>query len=119
MPLQADIEIWSGNDVVLNATIGDGAGGVKDLTGALAIIWVLAKAEGGTPILTRDLGAGIAVTAPATLGKFVVTLTPTETEALVGKGKVYYHECRVTDSAGKKSTVFWGSATVRGNSITT
>ena len=119
MSKQQDIEFFSGNDLELHCTVLDETGAIKDLTGALDVVWALAKSEGAMPpILSRDLAAGIVITAP-TLGKFVVTLTSALTEPLAGKGKIYYHEARVTDSAGKKSTVIWGTVVVRGNSIVT
>ena len=120
MALNQLIEFFSGNDVLLNYTVVDEAGVAKDLTGATAVIFVIAKVQGDPPLVSKSLGSGVVVTTPLQ-GKFTVTLVPADTEALKGlpKGKPYYHEARVTDAAGKKVTVTYGDLNLQDNSITT
>jgi hypothetical protein len=116
MALKQDIEIWSGNDTEINATITDtDAGAAKDLTGA-AVTWILAKAQGKPALITKTVGSGITLTTPLQ-GKCKVTLVPTDTEALKGT-KTYYHEMRVVDAATKKVTVLYGDVLLQENSIT-
>jgi hypothetical protein len=117
MALEQSISFFSGNDVELNYTITDDAGAPKDLTGAAAIIWVMAKAAGKAGLVTKGLGTGVTITTP-TQGKFKVTLVPADTEGIKG-GRTYYHEARVTDSVGKKVTVTYGDLLLMENSITT
>lgn len=116
MAIKQDIELWSGNDAEIHATITDTDAGVpKDLTGS-AITWVLAKAQGKPPLITKTVGTGITLTLPLQ-GKCTVTLVPADTEAIKGL-KTYYHEMRVVDAAAKKVTVLYGDALVQENSIT-
>lgn len=115
MALLQQLEFHSGNDVELNYTVTDQAGVAKDLTGAQAVIFVIAPSAGKAGLVTKSLGSGITLTTPLQ-GKFRVTLVPADTEGL--KGKPYYHEARVTDAAGKKVTVTYGILNLLENSIT-
>jgi len=116
MAQKVDIEVFSGNTVLIDVTVTDGDSvtpAMKNLTGATPITFVVAPAQGKPPTVTKQLAAGIVVTdAPG--GKFRVTLAPADTEPLKG---ALYHECRVVDATGAVSTVMYGVFTVQNNSI--
>jgi hypothetical protein len=117
MAERADIEFFSGNTVKLKFTItdGDAPPAAKDLTGATAIIWALAKAQGKVAQLTKTLGAGVTIT-DAAAGKVEVLLSKTDTEPF---GGTYYHEMRVTDAASNTATTTYGVVTIQKNTIAT
>ena len=115
MSKRADIDFFSGDHVDFTVIVIDGnnAPALKNLTGALAIVWVISKSQGSTPLLTKNLSSGITIT-DAVGGKFLIALVPADSEGLGGK---YYHEAKVKDSTGKISTVIFGSCRIDQNSI--
>lgn len=118
MAEEGTIEFFSGNDVLLRFTVmdEDNPPAAKDLSGALEIIFVIAKAQGKTAALTKSLASGISIT-DAAAGEFEVTLTKSDTEPL-GPTHQYY-EVRVKDVLAKTATVAYGTCTISKNSITT
>lgn len=118
MALEQNFETFSGNDVVLVVTVEDadaGDGSPLNLAGAQEVIWALAKRANATAILTKTLGDGVEIT-DAAAGEVEVTLTSADLEPLRGD---YYHEMRVTNSAGQKATVMYGDVTLKINLIRT
>jgi hypothetical protein len=112
--LEQVFEVFSGNDVTLRFTVTENdSGEALDLTGAQALIWALAKNANAQAIVTKTLGAGVTITDPAN-GVVEVVLTDDDLEPLRG---TYYHEMRLTNSSGLKSTLVYGVATVVGNLI--
>lgn len=110
---QQDFEVFSGNDKVLRCTLVDDAGAPVSLAGILGAEWALAKTATGTAKITKTLGAGIAVFNEDG-GVLDVTVTDDDLEPLAGE---YYHELRVTDSSGKKTTVLYGDVTIFPNLV--
>jgi hypothetical protein len=101
--------LYQGDDLVLQVTVKNPDGTVKDLTGASSIKWAMAKAAKGTALLSKTLGAGITNAAPLT-GVFEVTIAQGDTPTIAAGA--YYHEAELVDAAGKKSTVLVGTATI-------
>lgn len=118
MSVESLITFFSGNDVLLKFTVADedNPPAAKNLTGATAIIFVIATAQGVAATVTKSLGSGITLT-DATNGKFEVILTKADTESLDTTHR--WHEARVTDAAGNTVTVAFGIADIKVNSITT
>lgn len=106
----ANFEMFSGNTRVLKVNVLDQDEAVVDLTGATAE-FIFAKRAGHEAIFSKTVGSGIVITDAAN-GLLEVTLAPADTETLSG---AYYHELEVTDAGGRKTTVLFGTATVRRN----
>lgn len=103
-----NFEIHAGDSRDIVVTVTDSQGGAVDLTGA-AIAWQLARsADAASPAVFKSLGTGISIT-DGPNGVFTVTLDSADTEGLTG---LYYHEAEVTDTAGNRSTVLSGVATI-------
>jgi len=111
-----NFEIVSGNDKQLNVTVLDENGAPVDITGA-TIVWSVAINEKSkTRVFFYTTPTNITITF-ATGGKFRIDIQDTDTEPLsIGLITTdYYHETRLTSSAGVKSTVMIGTMTVLGN----
>lgn len=101
--------LQQGDDLVLSITVRtSGTCVAVNLTGSTAS-WVLSRAPGCTPLITR---AGV-LTSPTT-GVLTVTLVPGDTEDLCA-GR-YHHELQLTDALSKVSTVMTGIARLTGDS---
>ena len=108
--MKQNFEITAGDTVPVIVTISDDSGAAVNLTGASAR-WAAAPGTPrrfGSPVITKDPGAGIAIT-NAAAGELTVTLEPADTEALSGD---YFHELQVTDSSGSITTPLSGLMTV-------
>ena len=108
----------AGDFLELVVTILDGDGEPVDIAAAEDIRYVITKqGAGGDPagpvLVGKSLGSGIAITNGAA-GQFTVTIANGETGSLVGSHR---HECEVTDSEGRISTVFLGSFVVTAQAI--
>lgn len=111
-----DFELVSGNDKTINFTHRDRNGVAVDITGA-TITWALSNtAKSKTPIISYTSPTNIAITEPLN-GKYTVSIQDTDTEPL--PGGEYYHEVRISDSGGRKSTGAIGTVTVLPNIIDT
>lgn len=115
MALEQDFEIFSGNDILLQISVtdADNDDDPLDLSGATDLIWALAKNAKATAIITKDILDGVSITDP-TEGEVEITVSSSELEPLSGE---YYHELRLTNSAGKKITLMFGTATINVNLI--
>lgn len=114
MAQEQEFEAFSGNDVTLSVTVLDtDTGDALDLTGAQELIWALAKNAQATAILTKTLLDGVTIT-DAPLGLVDVVLEADDLEPLRG---IYYHEMRLTNAAGRKTTLLFGAVTINGNLI--
>lgn len=114
MPAEQDVSIYSGNDALLQLTVNDESGNPIDLSGALALIWALAKtARAAVPLVEKTLGAGVTII-DAVNGRADITVDAEDIEPLSG---TYYHEVRLTNIAGKKVTVTFGTVTIPVNLI--
>jgi len=112
-----DFELVSGNDKILKFNTTDQDDIVVDLTGA-TIIWAMANtAKAKKNIIEYTSPVQVTITAPATGGLFEVAILTAATEGL--KGGEYYHEVRVVSAGGKKTTVAYGTVTLRDNIIDT
>lgn len=102
-----------GDHLEFVVAVTDAAGAPANLTGAMAIKYVITRqGSGGQPsgpaLVSKTLGSGIAVT-DAAGGIFTVTLEDGVTGSLAGS---YRHEAEVTDVEGRISTVFVGTYVV-------
>jgi hypothetical protein len=115
MAREASVEVFSGNDLTLLVTVFDAdTGNVLSLAGAMALEWRLGKTAKGTPIVTKTIGSGVTIVdGPA--GRANIAIDAADTEAL--KAFAYYHELRLTNSLGKKATVFYGTFTISDNLV--
>lgn len=114
MALEQTIEVFSGNDVELSVTVTDSdSDGPLDLSGAQELIWALAKSAQATALIEKTLVDGITITS-ALDGRLTIQLDAADLEPLRG---TYYHELRLTNSLGKKSTLMYGEATIQVNLI--
>ena len=102
--------MFSGNTRVLRVTVLDQDEVVVDITGATAE-FIMAKRPGKSAVVTKTVGSGIVIT-DATNGLLEITLEPADTETLSG---TFHHELEVTDLGGRKTTVLFGTVTVRLN----
>ena len=103
----AKFTMTAGDSKVLEVTVVDGDGRPVDITGN-DIRWQLARfATDDTPLISKSVGDGIAIT-DGPSGRFDVTLDPEDTAELSGS---YYYEAEVDDS-GVISTVLSGRATI-------
>lgn len=111
MPIQrlipTNIEMFSGNTKLLRVTVLDQDSVVVDLTGASAT-YVVTTRRGNVPLISKTVGAGITIT-DAVNGVLEVTLAPADTEPLQG---AHSHELKVTDAAGRQTTVLFGSLSI-------
>ena len=106
-----NFEIHAGDDLTLQVSVTDDAGQPVNLTGA-QVAWQASRGRAdrfsSTAVLAKASGTGITVT-DAAGGVFEVDLAAADTAGLRG---AFYHEAKVTDAAGDKSTVFTGTMTV-------
>jgi len=115
MAKEQAFDVFSGNDIVLKISVTDedNNGAALSLVGAQELIWSLAKKAGATAILTKTLSNGVTITDAAN-GLVDVVISAADLEPLKGE---YYHEMRLTNSQGKKSTLMYGIATIAENLI--
>ncbi len=115
MAKEQPFEVFSGNDIVLKVSVTDedNDGAALSLLGAQELIWSLAKKAGGTALITKALVTGVTIT-DAENGKVDVVINAADLEPLKGE---YYHEMRLTNSQGKKSTLMFGTVTIDENLI--
>lgn len=103
--------MWQGEDLVITVPITNSAGTAVSLTGASAVRWLMFPgASPGTAAasLTKTLGSGIAlVNEDGTDDGIQITINTGDTDDLTPT--VYYHECRVVDSASDEQVVFIGN----------
>lgn len=113
--INQDFTMWQGEDVVVTVPITNAAGTPVSLTGATAVVWkafAITSASASSAAVSKSLGSGVALANSAdTDDAVVITLADTDTEALA-TGR-YYHECRVTDSAGREQVVFVGNLVLK------
>lgn len=109
--LPQNFELAAGAGLILKVTVFDEAGEPVPLAGTSAIVWRLARDARSPAALTMELGSGVTIltdqagTGQANCGRVNVTITPTDSAALVGE---YVHECRLTDAAGQVTRIFYG-----------
>lgn len=102
----ADFTMFAGDTKVIPVTVIDEDGMAVNITGA-TFTWEAARTVDGTAAITKTVGAGIALTSPAT-GVFTITLDEADTDDLEG---LYYHEAEMV-LAGDTSTVLTGNMIV-------
>lgn len=102
----ADFTMFGGDSKVITVTVVDEAGLAVNITGA-TIKWQAARTAADTAAITKTVGAGIALTSPAT-GVFKITLDEADTDDLEG---LYYHEAEMV-LATDTSTVLTGNMIV-------
>lgn len=103
--------MYRGKDRHLRVTVRDSAGKLKDLSGAQAIYWTLARNESGSKLIQKSMAGGITIVDPPSAGQFVVALVPSDTTPL--EGGDYYHEAGITDNLGASDVVVIGTPTLR------
>jgi len=110
-----DLTMWQGEDLVMTVAITNSAGTAVSLTGATAVRWSMfaGKSPGsGTASLAKTLGSGIAlVDVDGTNDGVQITIDTDDTDDMTPG--VYYHECRVVDSASDEQVVFIGNVYLR------
>lgn len=106
-----DLELFESDDHEITVSVVDEAGVAVDLTGLLNAWFSVGKSVKAVApfVIQKTLGSGVAVVAPATLGKVKVTLSGADTALKQG---TYYYELRLKDGAGKFSTVAHGKLTL-------
>lgn len=98
-------EYHAGDALHINVPIYDDQGARKDITGASAEWFLTSLEDQTTRIVEKSVAnGGITLTNPAN-GELVIQIATGDTAALSG---IYHHRCRVTDSAGRRATVFVG-----------
>ncbi len=110
--IPSNFEMFSGNTKVLKVAVLDQDDVVVDLTGASAD-YAFSERPGTPALFTKSVGSGIVITDDVN-GLLEVTINPADTESLSG---TFHHELEVTDAAGRKTTVLFGTATVRLNVV--
>lgn len=101
----SDLRIISGDDETLSVTITEPNGTATNLTGLLAMKFMIKAKPTDLDInalVSKDLGTGVTVSAPATAGLATIAIDAANTAALAG---AYHWEIQLTNSAGKKRTV--------------
>lgn len=109
----ATIVGYAGNAIQLVITVLQTDGSPYNLTGVTSIKYSLGGALITPALITKTLGAGIAIT-NATGGIFTVSLAETDTASLVtGSSAVqFYHEALLVDAAGNPVTCYSGYLTL-------
>jgi hypothetical protein len=100
-----DLEMYAGDDKITRVTVYDPDDVIIDITDC-TIRWVWYKRYPYSLSLDKSTssGSGIILTDP-TNGIFELTLVPEDTENLLGD---YNHECELTDTDNKISTILTG-----------
>lgn len=99
----------AGDFLDLNVAVLDKDGAAVELSLVQNVRWGLFRTTvggqpQGAPLLSKELGNGIAVTdGPA--GRFRVRIENGDTSGMAGN---YYHEAEIVDFEGRVSTVFRG-----------
>ena len=106
----SNFEMYSGNTRLLKVSVLDQDDAIVDLSGASAT-FVLMKRPGQVAMITKTVGAGITIT-NAVGGEMEVLLVPADTEPLRG---AFAYEVEVTDASGRKTTVLFGTVTIKVN----
>lgn len=105
--MPADFKMYAGDTKILDVVVKDSNGFPVDLTGT-AVRWQLGKsATARPPLVQKSVGNGITL-ADAANGRFEVTLSAADTQALRGS---YYHEAEV-DDLGTIATVLAGKVQI-------
>lgn len=108
--LNQDFTLYVGDDAAPVFTVTDDGGAVVDLEDVLEIAWLAQRDAGGPPVISKTKTAGqIAFVNAGVDGKFKVLILPGDTAGLNG---FYLHLARVTDAAGKITTVTLGRVAV-------
>lgn len=108
-----DLTMWQGEDWVITVPITNSAGTAVNLTGATAVRWLVFAGKGAqtsatVAALTKTLGSGVAlVNVNGTNDGVRITIDTDDTDDITPG--VYYHECRVVDSASDEQVVFIGN----------
>lgn len=103
--LNQDFVTYAGDDVSPVFTVLNASGVAVDISAVTEITWK-ALNEDGTVVLTKTkTGGGIVFSTSGADGKFVVTLTKTDTALLSG---YYQHEASIKDVANNITTVTVG-----------
>jgi len=122
MAIKADIGgdplYFSGDTLQIRVTIDDGDASPivsplppLDLSLATEITWVLAKKQGGAPLITKTLGSPTGVTiVDAANGRIDVQLNNADTAALKG---TFYHELQIEPGP---STALFGNFEIQPDS---
>jgi hypothetical protein len=102
---------WMGDTHIIAIPVKDGDNNNVDLTGASADWWMgkNANAKGADVYIKKSSAVPTEIQLTNNLGLWTVTIKilPADTETL--KPGKWYHECRVTDSAGNMARVSLGS----------
>jgi hypothetical protein len=111
---EQDFEVFSGNDKILAVTIVDEDGVAVNLGGVQEIIWAIGKTASGTAKFTKSMTSSEIEVVDAAGGRVDVIIDAEDLEPLSGD---HYHEMRITDALGKKTTVMYGAVVVMTNLI--
>lgn len=102
--MTTNFSMTAGDHKTLIVDVVDQSGAAVVITGA-TIAWRAARSLGKSAVISKTTSSGITITdGPG--GEFSVTLSPSDTNSLVGN---YYHEAQVTLSAGTILTVLTGT----------
>lgn len=105
--------LYQNDDKILDITVRDENEALVDISGTSAAQWIVKKfADSTTVDITKTLAASqINVATSGANGVVLVTIASTDTTSLaIGE---YYHELRITDAAGKDTTICIGTIDLR------
>lgn len=103
-----NVQMFSGDSVILELSVHN-RGELADLS-STAFTYSVASSPQDTALITKTLSDGVRITGTGTLE---VELSPADTEDLPGDD--YYHELTAVNSAGKVTTLMFGTLEVRDN----
>lgn len=108
--LNENIQIFSGNDVVIVCTVtfvpSDGSPELMNLTGCQAEFHVTARASGGEMVLKKVTGRGVTILdQAANLGKLKIVMDRHETKRFLGR---YFYSILVKHPTIGFKTVAYG-----------
>ena len=110
------VAVTKGDSVPLRVTIGDGSGGVKDLTSASVEKWVMRRGSENAfddeAVIADDSTAGVDITflEPRTNGQVLIDLSSSFTATL--EPGAYYEQLHIIDANGVRRMALHGSIAV-------
>lgn len=100
--------IWQGEDTYVEAPVVDSDNNPKDLTGAIVTWKAYDSKDDSVASITKSTSGGTItiINKNATNDGVRISLVKADTQNLTPE--VYYHECRIADSASREQVVFEG-----------
>ena len=99
------IYTFADNHLQLDFSIVNPDGTPYDLTGVQNITYGIAVNPGASAFVTKSLGSGISITAPATAGLFTVDISQGDTARISG---CFFQQAQIRNSSGNQSVCYAG-----------